>query len=398
MPPSSSPEPADEAFFALPSSLRVKIDRAFDRAAGSSRTSTSVRAPRTTTTTTTSTKSNTPAAGGFLLPEEMPGGGVQDAAPGGFIPAAAAGGFLLDDEPAAGGFMVDDPPAAGGFVVDDAPAAGGFVLSDNDDGQDQDEDGSGTRGKGPTHISFARIPAALQSLDLPPDDEEVLAVFRNAASGWPNRPGRGRREGRSGAEGAGGDGEGTEEIVSRKDWRAVCAVLLDTGGAEGSDEDMNEDQDEDQDQDVDIEEQEIEESEGDATSDEYVEPSDAKPGKRRAAQSASSRRTRKRKASPSDSSAGEDDEDAPQLTARQKRECLKAFALFFPDFSVERDGEDALRAKKIGVRELSKAASVLKEKIKAEEMVEMLETFSTSPDKTVGLSDFERMMYVTRMA
>jgi hypothetical protein len=31
-------------------------------------------------------------------------------------------------------------------------------------------------------------------------------------------------------------------------------------------------------------------------------------------------------------------------------------------------------------------------------MIEMLEAFSTSPDKTVSLSDFEKMMMTTRLA
>ena len=60
------------------------------------------------------------------------------------------------------------------------------------------------------------------------------------------------------------------------------------------------------------------------------------------------------------------------------------------------------------------AATVLTEKIKAEkvrpqadsraqhddclQIIEMLEAFSTSPDKTMSLSDFEKMMIATRLA
>jgi hypothetical protein len=32
------------------------------------------------------------------------------------------------------------------------------------------------------------------------------------------------------------------------------------------------------------------------------------------------------------------------------------------------------------------------------QIIEMLEAFSTSPDKTVSLSDFEKMMIATRLA
>jgi hypothetical protein len=60
------------------------------------------------------------------------------------------------------------------------------------------------------------------------------------------------------------------------------------------------------------------------------------------------------------------------------------------------------------------AATVLTEKIKAEkvrpqadsqgqhddrlQIIEMLEAFSTSPDKTMSLSNFEKMMIATRLA
>ena len=47
-----------------------------------------------------------------------------------------------------------------------AGSGGGFIGTDSDG------------------IPLSSILKVLQSLDLPPDDEEVLAVFRNAASGW----------------------------------------------------------------------------------------------------------------------------------------------------------------------------------------------------------------------
>ena len=72
------------------------------------------------------------------------------------------------------------------------------------------------------HIPFTQIPTALSLLNLPPD-EQVLAVFRNAASGWSrmdvNIEGQDEQQG----------------VVSRKDFQAICAALLDSheGESEG---------------------------------------------------------------------------------------------------------------------------------------------------------------------
>ncbi|TFY76828.1 hypothetical protein EWM64_g7185 [Hericium alpestre] len=339
-----SSEQPDASFLALPASLRTKIDRAFDHA---------VSGPSSSGLSRTKAKQRAVPEGGFVLPEDDEP--APDDAPGGFIPEAG--------------------PSAGGFLPDDT--AGGFIIEDEDVEDSSDK---------PTHIALSQIPAALQMLDLPPDDDEVLAVFKNAASGW------------SGARG----GAVGEESVSRKDWRAVCAVLLEAEG-EGGDLDEAAEEDEDEDEEAPMEEfrpSSAEESEGGATSDEYVEEPIKKAHKWSAASSRKSipqRKTRRRAASPSDTSEDEGEEQERPLTARQKRECLKAFALFFPDLTEEAD-EDAVKGKRLGIRELTKAAGALKEKIKVEEMVEMLETFSTTPDKTMGLADFERMMVSTKMA
>jgi hypothetical protein len=82
----------------------------------------------------------------------------------------------------------------------------------------------------PTHIPLTLIPTALQILDLPPADEEVLAVFENAARGW------------GGAQVSTG-----EEGVSREDFRAVCAALLpeeedQEEGTDGDDGSVDEDE------------------------------------------------------------------------------------------------------------------------------------------------------------
>ena len=87
---------------------------------------------------------------------------------------------------------------------------GGFLPpepSSADDGELEDD----TRADA---IPFSAIPSALQALDLQPDDEDVLAVFRNAATGWENK---------------GGSEDDAHLLVGRKDWRAVCAALLDVG-------------------------------------------------------------------------------------------------------------------------------------------------------------------------
>src|SRR5258708_4304435 len=65
-----------------------------------------------------------------------------------------------------------------------------------------------------TQISLDLIPSALQHLDIPADDEEVLSIFRNAASGWASSS----SEPQSALN--------SDRYVSRDDFRAVFAVLL----------------------------------------------------------------------------------------------------------------------------------------------------------------------------
>jgi len=52
-----------------------------------------------------------------------------------------------------------------------------------------------------------------------------------------------------------------------------------------------------------------------------------------------------------------------EITPRQRRECLKAFLLFFPGVP-----EEAAKHRRLGVREVNAAAVVLNEKIKSEEV------------------------------
>lgn len=119
---------------------------------------------------------------------------------------------------AAGGFLVDDTTdTGGGFLLDDtADTGGGFLL---DESQAEAADNLFP----PTHIPLSRIPYALDLLNLPQDDPDILNVFNNAADGWGGETStRNKGKGR-----AGDDDEAKEEkYVSRSDWRAVCSALI----------------------------------------------------------------------------------------------------------------------------------------------------------------------------
>ncbi|KAI0251919.1 hypothetical protein BJV78DRAFT_1125608 [Lactifluus subvellereus] len=272
----------------------------------------------------------------------------------------APGGFLLDDDHSiAGGFLPPSPPA----VVQE----GGHESGECEQ---------------PSHIPLSRIPYALQLLDLPPDDEEVLAVFRNAATGWGDDHPSSRHT-------------GLEEHVSLKDWRAVCAALMDDGGYDEGAKEGNaiDEEEEEESADADATGQDLssglEESSGES-SDEYRSEARSQKRPRKSAGPRATRNIRsaaaRRRSPPSPSTSAE-------ITPRQRRECLQAFLLFFPAVP-----EEVAKRRRLGVRELSAAATVLNEKIKTEEMIEMLEAFSTSPDKTMSLSDFEKMMIAARLA
>ncbi|KAN0111700.1 hypothetical protein V8E52_008261 [Russula decolorans] len=297
-------------------------------------------------------------------------------------PVEAPGGFLLDDNP--GGFLPPSPPAAGHETGHGRP--------------ERDEQFS--------YIPLSRIPHALQLLDLPPDDEEVLAVFRNAATGWEDDDSSRRTAHRRmrNPTTTSEDNDVTEGRVSLRDWRAVCAAVM---GEDRDDEDDREGSsaingDEILDATGEDSSPEVEESSG-GSSDEYrmTETRSRKRSRKSAAATGgdagtgATRKTRARKTrsattrrrsplSPSTSA---------EITPRQRRECLKAFLLFFPGVP-----EEEAQRRRLGVREVNDAATVLKEKIKTEEIIEMLEAFSTSPDKTMCLSDFEKLMITTRLA
>ncbi|KAJ7657749.1 hypothetical protein DFH06DRAFT_1197052 [Mycena polygramma] len=273
----------------------------------------------------------------------------------------------------------------GGFIPE---ASGGGFLPDNADSES------------PSQIALSAVPTALQRLDLPPDDEQVLVVFKNAASGWRSLTNRAEEIRESDGE------EGAEKLwVSREDWRAVCAVLLEHHAEEYDDRDSDgvgagDDQ---MYGDVDVvagtgsgaeeEEDEYQEpepdAESDSDSDEYVEES---PSKRRRTRA---RTTTRRARSGSSSSASSTSPSAPKtqkLTARQTQSCLETYALFFPGAS-----QDELATQRIGIKNIQTLSKLIGDNLKGAEIIEMLGEFSTAPDKTMCFADFGTMMVAAKL-
>ncbi|KAJ7648455.1 hypothetical protein B0H17DRAFT_873587, partial [Mycena rosella] len=224
-------------------------------------------------------------------------------------------------------------------------------------------------------IPLSAIPTALQRLDLPPDDEDVLLVFKNAAVGWKsstNRPDE--------------IGEAEALFVSRDDWRSVCAVLLEhhaeeyeeSEGGTGVDQpyvDGPGEDEEDEYQDPDAAD--------DSDSDEYTEgPSTSRRRTR------TTRRARSSSSSPSPSRTS----TPKKLTARQTKTCLETYALFFPSAS-----ESELPDQRIMIKDIQRVSKLIGDTLKADEIIEMLEEFSTSPDKSVSFADFGSMMVAAKL-
>jgi len=275
----------------------------------------------------------------------------------------APGGFLLDDTP--GGFLPPSPPAAG-----------------HESGPERDEQSS--------YIPLSRIPHALQLLDLPPDDEEVLSVFRNAATGWEDDSSRQtahrhKRDPTATSE----DNDVTEGRVSLRDWRAVCAAVM---GEDRDDEDDREgsaidDDDENLDVTGEGSSPELDESSG-GSSDEYrITETRSRKWSRNSAAAAggggatgASRKTRARKTRSTTTRRRSplSPNISAEITPRQRRECLKAFLLFFPGVP-----EEMAQRRRLGVREVNAAATVLKEKIKSEEVCPLTLGFGVMVRMTV---------------
>lgn len=305
---------ADPSFLALPLRVRRRIDRAFD---------------------TWTRQRDEPVRKRRRLD-------ASASAPGGFIPddGPSAGGFISDY--GGGGFLPEEPPSGGGFLPD-TPSA--------DDGEDDNASADA--------IPFSAIPSALQALDLQPDDEDVLAVFRNAATGWENK-------------GAAEDDD-AHLLVGRKDWRAVCAALLDVGARDGAE---NEDVEMDDADAADVSEPSEEEyvaSDDDEDDAEEGDPDDdyqdggfvRAKSTRKAGGVSRGRKGRSATASSFSPDASDDDDlvdPSRRVTARQKAEARHAFAMFFPDVP---DAE--LDKQRLMIKDITRMASLINLKLTAEE-------------------------------
>jgi hypothetical protein len=241
-------------------------------------------------------------------------------------PIVGAGGFLVEPYES-----LAHPNTSGTTIDDDI-----ILESHNNERQ--------------TSIPLSSIPSALQLLDLPPDDSDVLSVFKNAASGWTS-------DSITSFEGL----NSQEKFVSREDWRSVCAVLLEHQGSDISSDDepsprMSKSGDWQDIVELDSEgyidhESGIDSAE--SSSDEYVEQH-TRPQKR--VQDKNRLFTSRR-------SPLHLNPTTTHPSSRQKETCLKTFALFFPEAPHQK-----LADQRIMIKDLQRVSKLLGEKIKAEEV------------------------------
>jgi hypothetical protein len=240
------------------------------------------------------------------------------------------------------------PSGGGGFIHENLLMGGGFIPES--DNEQMDADHHTYDSNEPTHIPLTLIPTALQIIDLPPADEEVLAVFENAARGW------------GGAQIPTG-----EEGVSRKDFRAVCLALLpeEEDLEDGTDGSAGEDEDEElRDSELQQDGEYFEEESSlsiDEDSEEYTGKGKARAKAITKPKPIPQGRGKKRKRM--DSTDTSDGDRPIWMTPRQKAECRKVFALFFPDIP-----ESELGSQRIMIKDIVRVAGLLREKIKAEEV------------------------------
>lgn len=254
-------------------------------------------------------------------------------------------------------------------------------------------------------MPLSAVRQALGFLNLPQDDEDTLAVLETAAKGWHVGPSKEKALDRT--KGA---------FINREDWRAVCAVLMD----ESEDpETLEERQYETEDQKM----GNVEDLQGgyimeddthggyiteDNDSDIYQNSDDMYD---EIAEDVYSDTASEHSGQPSGSKLvlkGKKKQrviDKP--TSGQQQVALEAFALFFPST----DSETALKQKRLTVKDLDRVAKSLKEEMKPDEVSttrlasvffveihvgaqikQMIEWFSTSPDKTLSFDDFTRIM------
>ncbi|KAF9788703.1 hypothetical protein BJ322DRAFT_1106673 [Thelephora terrestris] len=370
----------DPTFAALPRALQRRIDNAFKRAIGK-----------------TSPRNRRKLNNDGFYAQTAPGGFVPDDSMGGFIPEATGDGFLLDEQEGGGGFIISDSDDGAGFIPEPSPPRAGPSTSTIPADRESEADGEEGPLHSDSHIPISLIPIALQILDLPPDDEQVLLVFKNAASGWTS--------GTASTRGSSRTAEPTEDVVSLRDWRAVCSVLLEPDVQD--DEFDEEDEGIDRDMDLRMSDGVAENSAG--SSEEYVEsgpegdPDEQYPDDgdddysdtpaRRPTRSTRRRSTRANKGIGESDGSDVEIKNKP-LTARQKDVSRQAFAMFL---SSSADGDS--EKQRITISDLVRVSKELNEKITYDQMVEMMSLISTSQDKmSVSLADFGRMMVDAKLA
>lgn len=223
---------------------------------------------------------------------------------------------IAGDDILAGGFIIDDAECGGSS--DDIDGPGGFVPEDNDIDSEAD-----------SYVPLSSIPDALQPLGLETDDE-VLAVFRNAATGW-------------------GAWSTDAQGVCKKDWRAVCAVLLGDQGAEAGESGK--------------ENIEIDEGSG-SEGDEYEvsEPS-SEPEEESAEEYEDDGIVRNSSKATKTSSKTSASRNLIRLTEEQKAVCRADFAKFFPAST-----DAQLEHQRITAHEIMHASDLLKEKLKPDDV------------------------------
>ncbi|KEP46433.1 putative filament domain protein [Rhizoctonia solani 123E] len=311
---------------------------------------------------------------------------------------------------------------------------GGFVK-DNQDEQEVSEEEHAS-------IPLSMVPTGLQMLDLPPDDEDVINVFRNAATGWESRPGASRRRGSESDNEVPLDKDAGLSVL-REDWRAVCAVLLGqkqddeeedkeeerpkkrmknsmrkpeqeqperrmtrgqaraavkhTGptkkniGTEDSDEGggfLVEDEggsvlgsDDEQGGFLPPSDQEMGDAQDGSDSDRYSDDDDASSVSEFGAPTEPKPTRSRTQKDELDADVDMNDDwenDIPRsLTVRQLKEAKLAFALFFPGVDANDPG---LGTRRLGTKEVQQAAKALKENLSLNDIIEMLNMFSSAPD------------------
>ena len=308
-----------------------------------------------------------------------------------------------------------EPELAGGFLLDNDDntevTAGGFVVeSDNEDEPASSSPASSSR----THIPLSLIPRALQLLDLDPSDQQVLSVFANAATSW-SGPSRRPRRTLNASEDEDEDEDedidnDAEQLVSRRDWRAVCAALMPTDGLLGNEGEADETRPGSGSSSplTDISEAEagssnhvqsadLEEESG--SEDEYV-PDTKLKGRRTQSHQQSSRgatakskgkaksKPKKLRNTAEESVSEASTSGARSLTERQKQDTLAAFALFFPGLPKEDITETKLSSRKLTIRDVANAAATIKEKITAEEVRVFLSKYACGPFDDSSVADW----------